>query len=91
MNPKTSSLQVNPLVASVKMHILNIFTHKTCVCAHLIQTRYAQRACSEMRISVKKHTLPKCLILFSPWTDMTTSGESYKTKAAIAPILSITI
>lgn len=37
----------------------------------------------------KKLALPKCLILFSPWTDMTTSGESYKSKALVDPILSI--
>ena len=30
-----------------------IFTREICVCAHLTQTRDAQRACAEMEISVK--------------------------------------
>ena len=29
------------------------FTREICVCAHLTQTRDAQRACAEMEISVK--------------------------------------
>lgn len=37
----------------------------------------------------KKLPLPKCLILFSPWTDMTASGESYQTKALLDPVLNI--
>lgn len=32
-------------------------------------------------------SLPKCLILFSPWTDMTASGNSYHTKAELDPVL----
>lgn len=35
----------------------------------------------------RQMSLPKCLILFSPWTDMTLSGESYQTKAALDPVL----
>lgn len=31
--------------------------------------------------------LPKCLVLFSPWTDMTSSGNSYHTKAELDPVL----
>lgn len=33
--------------------------------------------------------LPKCLILFSPWTDMTASGESYYTKELLDPVLNM--
>ena len=33
------------------------FTREICVCAHLTQTRDAQRACAEMRVSVKFHVL----------------------------------
>ncbi|HCW29126.1 MAG TPA: thiamine phosphate synthase, partial [Roseburia sp.] len=28
------------------------FTLEICVCAHLTQTRYAQKACAEMRIKM---------------------------------------
>lgn len=35
----------------------------------------------------KKMALPKGLVLFSPWTDMTASGESYHTKEALDPVL----
>lgn len=35
----------------------------------------------------KGYSLPKCLILFSPWTDMTSSGDSYLSKAEYDPIL----
>lgn len=31
--------------------------------------------------------LPKCIILFSPWTDMTTSGKSYHSKELLDPVL----
>ena len=30
------------------------FTREICVCAHLTQTRYAQKACAEMRINMEK-------------------------------------
>ena len=33
--------------------------------------------------------LPRGLLLFSPWTDMTHSGKSYQTKASVDPILSL--
>lgn len=33
--------------------------------------------------------LPRGLLLFSPWTDMTHSGKSYQTKANVDPILSL--
>ncbi|MDE7268414.1 MAG: alpha/beta hydrolase, partial [Lachnospiraceae bacterium] len=36
----------------------------------------------------KNMTLPKSLILFSPWTDMTSSGKSYHSKELIDPVLS---
>lgn len=31
--------------------------------------------------------MPKCLILFSPWTDMTASGKSYHSKEFLDPVL----
>lgn len=34
-----------------------------------------------------RQPMPKCLILFSPWTDMTSSGKSYLTKANVDPVL----
>lgn len=36
----------------------------------------------------KNMTLPQSLILFSPWTDMTSSGKSYHAKELIDPVLS---
>ena len=33
--------------------------------------------------------LPRGLLLFSPWTDMTHSGKSYQTKASVDPILTM--
>ena len=33
--------------------------------------------------------LPRGLLLFSPWTDMTHSGKSYQTKANVDPILTL--
>ena len=33
------------------------------------------------------HSLPKCLLLFSPWTDLSATGESYTTKCNLDPIL----
>ncbi len=35
----------------------------------------------------KKEPLAKCLVLFSPWTDMTSSGDSYHSKELLDPIL----
>ncbi|NLF35253.1 MAG: alpha/beta hydrolase, partial [Clostridiales bacterium] len=37
----------------------------------------------------QKRRLPGTLVLFSPWTDMTCSGQSYKTQATLDPILSL--
>ncbi len=34
--------------------------------------------------------LPGCAYLLSPWTDLTGSGESYRTKAAIDPMIDVT-
>ena len=31
--------------------------------------------------------LPKSLVLFSPWTDMTSSGQSYHAKELVDPVL----
>lgn len=36
---------------SVKVYF---FTHEVCACAHLVQTRYVQIACAEMRINMTK-------------------------------------
>ncbi len=35
----------------------------------------------------QKRRLPKALVLFSPWTDMTSSGASHREKAEIDPVL----
>jgi acetyl esterase/lipase len=35
----------------------------------------------------KGQSLAKCLVLFSPWTDMTSSGDSYHSKELLDPIL----
>lgn len=42
-----------------------------------------------LTLYLKKHSmsLPKYLLLFSPWTDLSASGESYTTKHNIDPIL----
>ena len=34
--------------------------------------------------------MPKCAILFSPWTDMTVSAETYSTKESLDPVLNTT-
>ncbi len=43
-----------------------------------------------LSLFLKNHELPmpKCLLLFSPWTDLSASGETYYTKSAIDPVLS---
>ncbi|MCL2718153.1 MAG: alpha/beta hydrolase [Lachnospiraceae bacterium] len=41
-----------------------------------------------LRLKETKRFLPRGLVLMSPWTDMTMSGKSYETRAAIDPILS---
>ena len=40
-----------------------------------------------MTLMEEGRALPAGLVLFSPWTDMTASGESYRTKAEEDPIL----
>ena len=40
-----------------------------------------------LRIKAKKRMMPKALVLLSPWTDMTCSGESHETRADIDPVL----
>jgi acetyl esterase/lipase len=35
----------------------------------------------------KKMSMEKCLVLFSPWTDMTSSGDSYHSNELLDPIL----
>lgn len=35
----------------------------------------------------QKKALPKCLVLFSPWTDMTATSKSYQTKEMLDPVL----
>jgi acetyl esterase/lipase len=35
----------------------------------------------------KKESMAKCLVLFSPWTDMTSSGDSYRSNELLDPIL----
>lgn len=40
-----------------------------------------------LKLKEQKRILPRGLVLFSPWTDLTRSGKSYKTKCQIDPIL----
>lgn len=40
-----------------------------------------------MHLRDSHYSLPKCLILFSPWTDLTASGDSFNTKAELDPVL----
>lgn len=40
-----------------------------------------------LKLKEQKRILPRGLVLFSPWTDLTMSGKAYKTKAEIDPIL----
>lgn len=39
------------------------------------------------RLREEGRLLPKGLVLFSPWTDLTSSGKSYETKEGIDPVL----
>ncbi len=41
-----------------------------------------------LQLKAQKRLLPRGLILMSPWTDLTASGQSHETKAAIDPVLS---
>ncbi|MBS6194122.1 MAG: alpha/beta hydrolase [Clostridiales bacterium] len=40
-----------------------------------------------LKLKEQQRILPRGLVLFSPWTDLTMSGKSHKTKAEIDPIL----
>lgn len=40
-----------------------------------------------LRLKEEGRFLPKGLVLLSPWTDMTTSGKSYQTRANVDPVL----
>lgn len=40
-----------------------------------------------LKLKEQKRILPRGLILFSPWTDLTGSGKSYATKGDVDPIL----
>ena len=40
-----------------------------------------------LKLKEQKRILPRGLILFSPWTDLTGSGKSYETKVDVDPIL----
>ncbi len=41
-----------------------------------------------LRLKNQQRLLPRGLVLMSPWTDLTLSGESHQTKAEIDPVLS---
>lgn len=40
-----------------------------------------------LKLKEQKRILPRGLVLFSPWTDLTRNGKSHKTKCQIDPIL----
>lgn len=40
-----------------------------------------------LKLKEEGRLLPRGLVLMSPWTDLTASGESYKTKAEVDPVL----
>ena len=40
-----------------------------------------------LQLKAQRRLLPRGLILMSPWTDLTASGQSHETKAAIDPVL----
>lgn len=40
-----------------------------------------------LKLKEEGRLLPRGLVLFSPWTDLTASGKSYQTKAALDPVL----
>lgn len=40
-----------------------------------------------LRLKEEGRLLPRGLVLMSPWTDLTASGESYRTKAELDPVL----
>lgn len=39
------------------------------------------------KLKMEKRILPRGLVLMSPWTDLTSSGKSHKTKEAVDPVL----
>lgn len=39
------------------------------------------------KLKQEERILPRGLVLMSPWTDMTASGESYESRAAVDPVL----
>jgi acetyl esterase/lipase len=43
--------------------------------------------CLTLLLKEKNEPLAKCLVLFSPWTDMTSSGDSYHANEVLDPIL----
>ena len=40
-----------------------------------------------LKLKEEKRLLPRGLVLMSPWTDLTSSGESHETRAQIDPVL----
>lgn len=40
-----------------------------------------------LRLKQEERILPRGIVLFSPWTDLTASGKSYETKEALDPVL----
>ncbi len=40
-----------------------------------------------LRLKEQKRLLPRGLVLMSPWTDLTSSGKTHKTKAEVDPVL----
>ena len=40
-----------------------------------------------LKLKASKRLLPRGMVLMSPWTDLTSSGETFETKAEIDPIL----
>lgn len=40
-----------------------------------------------LKLKEEKRMLPKGLVLFSPWTDLTCSGDSFKERVSIDPVL----
>ena len=40
-----------------------------------------------LKLKEQKRLLPRGLVLMSPWTDLTSSGESFRTRAEVDPVL----
>ena len=45
------------------------------------------KAQKRLKLREQKRLLPRGLVLMSPWTDLTSSGESFQTKAEVDPVL----